>query len=155
MSLAPQDSRTFFVTSVTFDRHAILQSTRMAELLIDVFNENREKDRFLLHEYVIMPDHFHLLLTPAPDVPLEKVLQYIKGGFSFRARKTLQFPGEVWQQSFTNHRVRDSDDYQKHRAYIRQNPVSRFLARTPEEFRFSSAHPDARLDPAPPWLKPL
>ena len=155
MSLAPQGSRTLFVTSVTFDRHAIFQSTRMAELLIDVFNENREKGRFLLHEYVVMPDHFHLLLTPAAVVPLEKALQYIKGGFSFRARKILEFPGEVWQESFTNHRVRDSDDYLKHHAYIHQNPVSRFLARTPEEFRFSSAHRDARLDPVPPWLKPL
>jgi len=45
MSLAPQDSRTFFVTSVTFDRHAIFQSTRMTELLIDIFNENQEKGR--------------------------------------------------------------------------------------------------------------
>ena len=155
MALPTQDLRTFFVTSVTFNRRAVFQTIRMSELLVEIFNDNRQKGRFLLHEYVIMPDHFHLLLTPAPDAPLEKALQYIKGGFSFRARKILESTSEIWQQGFTNHRVRDSDDYQKHRAYIHQNPVSRFLARTPEEFRFSSAHPDAQLDPAPPWLKPF
>jgi len=40
----------------------------MAELLIDVLNENRRKGRLSLHEFVIMPDHFHLLTTPAEDV---------------------------------------------------------------------------------------
>jgi len=34
-----------------------------------------------------MPDHFHLLITPAHEVSLEKAVQLIKGGFSFRAKK--------------------------------------------------------------------
>jgi hypothetical protein len=44
----------------------------MAQLLVDVLAENRRKRWFLLHEFVIMPNHFHLLLTPAPEIPLEK-----------------------------------------------------------------------------------
>jgi putative transposase len=44
----------------------------MAQLLVDVLAENRRKRRFLPHEFVIMPNHFHLLLTPAAEVPLEK-----------------------------------------------------------------------------------
>jgi REP element-mobilizing transposase RayT len=36
----------------------------MAELLIVVMTKSGEKKRFLLHEFVIMPDHIHLLLTP-------------------------------------------------------------------------------------------
>jgi putative transposase len=34
-----------------------------------------------------MPNHFHLLLTPATKIPLEKALQFIKGGFSYRAKR--------------------------------------------------------------------
>jgi len=37
-----------------------------------------------LHAFVVMPEHVHLLLTPAPEVALEKVAQLIKGVFSFR-----------------------------------------------------------------------
>ena len=154
MSLAPQDIRTFFITSVTQGRRAILQSAKMAQLLMDVLQENRTKGRFLLHEFVVMPDHFHLLITPAEDVSLEKAVQYIKGGFSFRARKELAFNGEIWERSFTNHRIKDRGDYETHRAYIRQNPVSRFLAESPELYPYSSAHPGADVDRAPPWLKP-
>jgi putative transposase len=78
MPQAPQSTRTFLVTSTTVGRRALLQSDRMAQLLVDVLVENRRKRRFLQHEFVIMPNHFHLLLTPAAEVPLEKPLQLIK-----------------------------------------------------------------------------
>jgi putative transposase len=51
-----------------------------------------------------MPDHFHLLITPFET--LERSLQLIKGGFSFRAKKELGFGGEVWQNSYYDRRVR-------------------------------------------------
>jgi hypothetical protein len=63
----------------------------MAQLLVDVLAENRRKKRFLLHEFVIMTNHFHLLLTPAAEIPLEKALQFIKGGFSYRAKREIHF----------------------------------------------------------------
>src|SRR6202041_533580 len=69
----------------------LLQSDRRAQLLMDVLAQNRRKRQFLLHEFVIMPNHFHLLLTPAAEVPLEKTLQLIKGGFSYRAKREIHF----------------------------------------------------------------
>jgi REP element-mobilizing transposase RayT len=67
---------------------------------VDVLVENRRKGRFLLHEFVIMPNHFHLQLTPAAAIPLGKALQFIKGGFSFRAKREIHFGLEIWQASF-------------------------------------------------------
>jgi len=61
-----------------------------------------------------MPDHVHALLTPAREVSLERAVQFIKGGFSFRLKS--QMP--VWQPSFTNHRVRDLEDIESHQQYI-------------------------------------
>jgi len=154
MQLAPQEIRTFFVTSVTSGRASIFQSARLAGLLIEVLKENRDRARLLLHEFVVMPDHFHILLTPEERAPLEKAVQFIKGGFSFRAKKELDFRGEVWQPSFTNHRIRDAQDYAQHRLYIRENPVRRFLVERAEMYPYSSAFPGAEVDPKPPWLKP-
>ena len=154
MPQAPQSTRTFFVTSTTVGRRALLQSDRMAQLLVDVLAENRRKKRFLLHEFVIMPNHFHLLLTPAAEVPLEKALQLIKGGFSYRAKREIHFAFEIWQASFVNHRIRDAEDYQHHRTYIWENPVKAGLSERPELFAWSSAAPGIELDAPPPGLKP-
>ena len=154
MHSPPQEVRTFFVTSVTDGRRALLQSERMAKLLIDVFNENRHKGRFLLHEFVIMPNHFHLLITPSEDVSLEKAIQFIKGGFSYRVKKELDLNFAIWEKSFTNHRIQDAEDYAHHRRYIHQNPVKTRLVEKAELFPYSSAFPGAELDAAPPRLKP-
>jgi putative transposase len=154
MRLAAQSIRTFFVTSTTDGRRALLQSDRMAQLLVDVLAENRQKGRFLLHDFVIMPNHFHLLLTPSAEIPLEKALQFIKGGFSFRAKRENGFPFEIWQAGFVNHRIQDAEDYKHHHTYILENPVNAGLSERPELFAWSSASLKMELDAPPPGLKP-
>jgi len=56
-------------------------------------------------------------------VSVEKSVGLIKGGFSFRAKRQLDWEGEIWQQGFTDHRIRDAEDWKRHLEYIRQNPV--------------------------------
>jgi len=119
---------------------------------MDVLQDNRKKGRFLLHEFVVMPDHFHVLVTPAEDVPVEKAVQYIKGGFSFRAGKELGFKAEIWQESFAERRIKDASDYDSHRKYIRENPVARFLVDSAEKYPYSSATPGAEVDARPAWF---
>jgi putative transposase len=155
MKLAPQSQRTFFATTVTAERRRIIQSARMVLLLLDVLRVNREKGRFQLHEFVIMPDHLHLMLTPAPDVSIEKAMQFIKGGFSFRAKRELGYQFEVWERSFSERRIKDAEEYERFRNYILENPVRARLVQEPEEYEFSSATRIIVLDSRPPWLKPL
>ena len=126
----------------------------MARLLLDVLQENREKGRLELHEFVIMPDHLHLILTPAHDVSIEKAMQFIKGGFSFRAKRELGFQFEIWERSFSERRIKDAGEYDGFRKYILENPVRARLALTSEEYEFSSAREIIVLDARPPWLKP-
>jgi putative transposase len=143
-------NRVFFVTTITSGRRPIFRCETTARLLLDTLEHYRKQRKFLLHEFVIMPDHVHALLTPASDISLERAMQFIKGGFSYR----LRLRGPVWQQSFTNHRVRDSHDYENHHDYIRMNPVRARLADRPEEYPYSSAAGLIALDPPPLGLKP-
>lgn len=113
--------RTFFITSVCWQRRPIFGDAALAKAFVETLYANRAKGNLLLHEFVVMPDHIHLLITPKPTLALERVMQFIKGGFSHSIR--LQRRIEVWQPSFTNQRIRDEADYLRHRAYIRSNPV--------------------------------
>ena len=92
-----------------------------------------------------MPEHVHLLLTPGRDVTLERTLQLIKGGYS-RAFELEFGPKEIWQRGFTDHRIRDAEDYDRHWDYIHQNPVKRGLVEHASEYRCSSAYPGFKLD---------
>jgi len=129
--------RTFFVTTVTWQRTPLFRQPRAAELMMDVLYHYLEQKKYSLREFVIMPDHMHLLLTPAAEVSLERAMQLIKGGFSFRLGKAKR--GVVWQESFTNHRIRDEQDFEHHAEYIRMNPVRGGLVDRPELYPYSSA----------------
>jgi putative transposase len=143
---------TYFITASTFEKQCILQSERMAGLLIKVLCHYQQQGKYRLHELVVMPNHFHLLITPLLPTTLEKAMQFIKGGFSYRAKRELGFVGEIWQTSFYDRRVRDAIEYGRFRHYIHMNPVRRGLVPLPEEFPYSSAN--MRLDEVPQWLKP-
>jgi putative transposase len=148
---ATNNAQTYFVTSKTWESCALFHAEPWARLFFQ--NLLAYRDSYLLHEFVLMPDHFHLLMTPR--ITLERSLQFIKGGFSFRVKKELGSNMEVWQRGFSDHRIRDFEDYEKHRQYIHLNPVKKHLCASPAEYRYSSAFPGWKLDSIPQGLKPL
>ena len=143
----------YFITASTYQKRGILQSDRLCQLFVDVLFHYRDQSKYLLHDFAVMPDHFHLLITP--KTTLERAVQLIKGGFSYRAKKELGFPHEIWQPSYYDRRVRDGEEYLAFQEYIRQNPVKKGLVSDAREFRFSSAWPEFLLDEAPQRLKPF
>ena len=114
-----QKQSTYAITILTFQRHRHFQRTANAELLIATLFEHRDKNRFLLHAFVVMPDHIHDLITPATNESTAKCIQYLKGGYSFAARKQ----GEIWHSGYHEHRIRDADDFINQSRYIANNPA--------------------------------
>jgi putative transposase len=147
MRLAPQETRTYLVTAVTAQRRSLFQVTATAELLQRTIRDYRGQGKFLLHAFVIMPDHFHALITPALDVSLEKAVQFIKGGFSFR----LKSKHDIWERSFNESQVSTEEKFNNCVRYIEENPVRRGLASMPKGYPFGSAA-CGLLDPMPACL---
>jgi len=149
---ATNTGQTYMVTSATWDRRDLFRNERWARLLIDTLYHYRGS-AYLLHEFVVMPDHLHVLLTTKTS--LEKAVQFIKGGFSYRAKKELGSNMEVWQKGFSDHRIRDAGDYLRHVDYIRQNPLRKHFCERAEVYPYSSAAVGIELDPVPQGLKPV
>ncbi|HVU47156.1 MAG TPA: transposase [Terracidiphilus sp.] len=124
----------YFVSTQTKDRKPFFRHERWAQLMVDTIRHYAE-EHFLLHAFVVMPDHLHLLLTP--NETIEKATQLVKGGFSFRAKRELAWTGEIWQQGFTDHRIRDEEDWNRHLTYIRQNPVEAKLVEIPVLYQWT------------------
>jgi putative transposase len=99
-----------------------------------------------------MPDHFHLLITPKEN--LERAVQCIKGGFSFKAKRELGWTADVWIVGFSDHRIRDDRDFEAHQRYIAKNPVELGLVEHAEDYAYSSTNGQFELDTFPQGLKP-
>jgi putative transposase len=148
---ATNNQQTYFVTATTWQRGALFNNVQWANLFLATLHSYRGRG-YLLHEYVLMPEHFHVLITPA--VTLERAVQFIKGGFSFRAKKELNSAMEIWQRGFSDHRIRDLQDFDAHVGYIYRNPVGRKLVENAVEYPYGSAFPGSTKDEVPQWLKP-
>ena len=136
---------TYFVTFITWERRRLFVVEPYVRLFLKTLYGYRREARFELHAFVVMPEHVHLLLTPADDVTIERAIQLIKGGFSRVFGLELR-GGEVWQRGFTDHRIRDGEDFERHREYIQQNPVKRRLVEYARDYRYCSAYPGFKLD---------
>jgi|SRR5579863_1857909 len=148
-------ARTFFVTSSTSGKRNLLQSDRAAKLFLRILYEYRAQGKFRLHEFVVMPDHFHLLITVRSDTTIERAVQFIKGGFAHRAGKELGIRDVFWQKGFSEVRILDADAYVHIKDYIRNNPMRKGLVREPERYPYCSAHSGFELDLPPQGLKTI
>ena len=144
---ARHNGQTYFVTFQTAQRLPLFRNERWALLLLETLQKYQEQ--MDLHDFVIMHDHVHLLITP--HCALERVVQLIKGGYSFQAKRAFQWKAEIWQTGFTDHRIRDLKDWTEHIAYIDKNVRSLKIDNHP----FCGSQAILQPSSIPQWLKPL
>ena len=145
--------RTYFISSATWERRELFRVPDVAEILDQRIVACRDKGAYQLHEFVVMPDHFHLLITPGETASVEKCVQLIKGGFSHEFHQRRENRMEIWQAGFHDWTIRDAEDYWAKVRYIHMNPVLKRLVERPDEWRFGSACGKCAMDPAPEKYK--
>ena len=96
----------------------------------------RRKYGFVVHGYVVMPEHVHLLLGEPSHATLATALQAIKQGVS---RKLSSRDGEAfWQERYYDFNVFSETKRIEKLRYMHRNPVTRGLVQSPEEWEWSS-----------------
>jgi len=149
--VATNNGQTYFVTSNTVQRKCFFRSHDWCDLFVETLYGYRP-ERFAIHGFVVMEDHFHLLITPTES--LERSVQFVKGGFSFRLKKHLGWTGDVWAAGFSDHRIRDNDDFEVHRRYIAKNAAECRGIERAEDHPYCSTGGRFELDAFSPGLKP-
>jgi len=122
------------------ESRSLFQTDGMASLMIDVLRSYTRAGKLRVHDFVVMRNHLHVLVTVPGDTSVEKAMQLSKGNFSFRAKKELGFTGEVWQRAFSDVRITNEASFRAHQEYIYNNPVRAGMVSEPADYRYSSAY---------------
>src|SRR5260370_17634680 len=109
---------TYFVTTKAWQNTSVFQVHEVAEILIRKLLEYRSKGNYCLHEFVLMPDHLHLLLTPTASTTLEKAMQLIKGGSSHEIHRIRESDSQICQSRSHPSRVQHSSAYNNTPHYL-------------------------------------
>ena len=137
---------TYFVTTKTWQNRSVFQVKENAEILVQCLLHYRDQGFYLLHEFVVMPNHLHVLLTPSIQTSLEKAMQLIKGGSSHRIHRQRENNALIWNSGFHEVTVRDGEDLEARRRYIHMNPVGGRLVERAADWPWSSASGAFALD---------
>ncbi|MCX6969142.1 MAG: DNA methyltransferase [Verrucomicrobia bacterium] len=78
--------------------------------------------RYRLGEYVVMPNHVHVLVSPLGDHELSDILQAWKSFTAKEINRLIGETGHFWQKESFDHIVRSPDQMERIKAYIRDNP---------------------------------
>ena len=151
-----------FVTSSTYRRAPVFSSERFCRDFVAVLDELRQEMQFLLVGWVLMPDHFHLLIKPEPAESTSLILQRLKDGTARRILAALrQHPEDawcrkmlarfrlppsvhdechfrVWQRRFYPFNVYSEKKRLQKLDYMHGNPVQRRLVSSPDQWPWSS-----------------
>jgi len=110
--------------------HEYLDSGHGACLLADKANSRLvaealtyfEKERYQLGDWVVMPNHVHVLFQTLDDWAPKQILHSWKSYTATRINKSVSRKGPVWQHESYDRIVRTAVEFERIRAYIRDNP---------------------------------
>ena len=99
----------------------ILADKKVRDIVVDsiLFFDNKH---YLLHSFVIMPNHVHILLTPIGNAPILDDIGKIKRFTAVRINRILGTEGKIWQKGTFDRLVRDSAEFERYWDYIIDNP---------------------------------
>jgi REP element-mobilizing transposase RayT len=103
---------TVFITRVVEGRHLVLGDERNLALLRSTLHRVKELHPFAMVAYVFLPDHFHLLITPAGDGNFTEIMHSLKPNYTKDYKQAMGMQGslKLWQKRFWDHVIRDDDD---------------------------------------------
>ena len=147
-----KDGYSYFLTVVTENREPILIDN--IEILRKSFALSIKRYRYKLDAVVIMPEHFHMIITPKSAKDYPKIVSHIKRAFTYgldssikdRAKESLSISKEkrkysgIWQKRFFEHTIRNKEDFKLRFDYIHFNPVKHGLVKKVRDWEYSSFH---------------
>src|SRR5438093_12619277 len=109
-------------------------------MVVEAFLYIHEK-HYVHDEWVVMPNHVHLILWPKPNFTLSEILKRRKRHTARQANLILGFTGETfWKHESYDHWIRNDEEKSRIRRYMRNNPMTAKLRQSAEDWTWSSAY---------------
>jgi putative transposase len=130
----------YFITTTTYFFRPYFKKPENAAIAINILFNLVNRNFTKIDEFIIMPDHVHLILIPQVKTIADIMRDFKKGS----ARLINQSEGitdrSIWTPNYRDDKIFDEIELESKRKYIWLNPVKKRYCQSPEEFPFSSAN---------------
>jgi putative transposase len=122
-----------FITSSCYRRRPLLGSPESRNVFVEILEKVRIAYKFDVIGYVVMPEHFHMLINENGRGNPSVIMQVLKQRVARRLRL-----GQMWQARFYDFNVFTQKKMVEKLRYMHRNPVARGLVDSPEQWTWSS-----------------
>lgn len=127
----------YHVTARGNERKKIFFTKTDYEKFLSNLTEAKKKYNILLHSYVLMSNHYHLLIE-TPDANISRVMHYINSAYTVYINVKRKRSGHLFQGRYKSFVV-DANSYMYELSrYIHLNPVRAKIVEKPVEYSYSS-----------------
>jgi len=154
-----------FITCSCYQRKLWLDTPSRRDLFLTILEQVRLRCRFVVLGYVVMPEHFHLLMSEPQEGDPSKAMQLVKQLYAQRVlRRTpseneglpsARVPRHVWQARFYDFNVWSQKKFVEKLHYMHMNPVKRKLVPHSKDWPWSSFSFYARSDSSLVRIDPM
>ena len=134
------ENATYHVTSRTNNKTRIFETYLGRRIMLLVLEKAKEKYGFRVHNFCIMPNHVHLLLTPSRGTNISRIIQWIKTKSAKIWNGIHGSENHIWGERFFSRPIKDASDYFAVYNYIDRNPVKAALVINTCEWKASGAY---------------
>ena len=132
------DRYTYFVTARTFDKRKYFNTYKKLFILTDRLEKVRTRYQVTLHAWVVLANHYHILLTLQDGNTLSQIIKCINGGSSYALNKIDNTSGRQIWWNYWDRCIRKEKDFYTRFNYIHHNPVKHGYVKTNGDYVFSS-----------------
>jgi putative transposase len=124
-----------FITFSCYRREPLLALRGGYSVFEEVLEHIRQRQKFVVAGYVLMPEHVHLLVNE-PEGSLAIAIQLLKQTTSKKLKRSEE--QQFWQRRYYDFNVWTDEKRIEKLRYMHRNPIRRGLAAKPEDWPWSS-----------------
>ena len=119
-----QSGQIYLLTSVSYRRRPVFADFHLGRLVVNAMRHHDLRGHTDTLAYVVMPDHFHWLLSLGDHFDLPRLMVSLKGYTARRIKERIDLGGDpLWQEGYHDHALRREEDIQATARYIVANPL--------------------------------
>ena len=127
----------YHITSRGNNRKKIYINKYDYEKFIEYLLKSKERFKFFVYAYCLMPNHYHLLLeTIQPN--LSKIMQYLNTSYAAHYNKKRNKSGHLFQGRYKSIVVDKDNYFLELTRYIHLNPMRAKIVLEPEGYKWTS-----------------
>ena len=116
-----------------------LTDKNAAKFICNCFIEGAKRKQYILHAFVVMPNHIHWLFSPSGGENLKTIRTRLKTLTAREINKIVGRKGTLWMKEGFDHWIRTQQEFDKTVRYIENNPIKAGLVKNPKDWEWSSA----------------